>query len=378
MDTHGWVYNFQQMDEVNLPRVLPDYRFSGSHHQIGQQYGAACKRLIERNLELSMQRLQRHTRAFRQQVLELTLQYRPYLLQYAPFLDEEIQGMAGGAGISLEEAYFLQLRAEIQAHLINSGHAGTGLECTTFALSGACTGDHHPLAGQNADLPAFYADLCVVAEILPEDQPAVLMVTPAGQVSYIGMNESGLCVFANYLVCEGWRVGFPRYCFSRLALTQDTVGDAERILMVVPRAASRNVLLLDAQGNMLDLEFAVQRHGHLESTEGWIGHTNHFISSETLNEERASPEELYNSQQRLIRLQRLIQSRLGSLDAESMQSYLRDRETFPHPLCIEPGDPGQGDEMTVTSVIAEPGRRRIRAAVGPPSRNPYKSFTFSV
>lgn len=371
------LYNFMVMEGVRLKKGFPFYRFSGTHEQIGLQYGSACKELIKKNLDLSMHRLQEHTNATREQILNTTLQYQPYVLRYTPFLDEEIQGVAESTGLRLEEIYFLQLRAEIQAAFFSANEQNPGMECTSFAISGEGTSDRSPFGGQNADLPAFYSDICVVVEINPDDQPAVLMVTPAGQVSYIGMNRSGLCTFANYLVCAGWREGFPRYCLTRLALTHDHVSDAERSLLEVQRASSRNILMVDARGEMVDLELAVQRYGRLTTTDGRLIHSNHFLSPDVLGEERASTGDQINSQQRLARMQQLIDGEFGSLDVDRLKGYLRDRQTYPDAVCIEPGDPGQGDEMTVASVIAEPAGGCLWAAVGPPSRNAYQRYSFT-
>jgi isopenicillin-N N-acyltransferase-like protein len=191
------------------------------------------------------------------------------------------------------------------------------------------------------------------------------------------MNASGLCVLANYLVCDGWRQGFPRYCLSRLALTQDTVGKAEQLLLKVERASSRNLLMVDSCGEILDLEFAVERHGRLTATDGRFVHANHFLSPDLLSEERASPVDLSNSKQRLIRLQTLIEHEFGSLSVERLQSFLRDRGTYPDPICIESGDPGQGDEMTVASLITDPAHRCLWAAVGPPSKHRFTCYSFS-
>ena len=371
------LYNFRVTEELNLEKVFPFYRFTGSHFQIGQQYGAACGGLIKKNLDLSLCRLQEHTHATREQIWDATLQYRPTILQYAPFLDEEIMGISVSTGLRLEEVYFLQIRAEVEVFFSKLAGENIGMECTTFALSGLGTADGAPLAGQNADLPAFYSEICIVVEIVSDDSTPILMVTPAGQVSYIGMNQSGLCVFANFLVCDGWRIGFPRYCLSRLALTQDTVADAEQILTKVYRASSRNLLMADIGGEILDLEFAVERYGRLTSPNGRLIHSNHFISPDLLDEERSSPGDLKNSHERLSRFQHLVDNAFGSIDTGMIQTFLRDRVTYPDPVCSESGDPGQGDEMTVASVIAEPAKQCIWAAIGPPSRNHYCCYSFT-
>lgn len=370
------LYNFRITEDLLLEKVFPFFRFTGSHYQIGQQYGASCGDLIKKNLDLSLCRLQEHTQATREQILDATLQYRPSILQYAPFLDEEIKGITVSTGLRLEEVYFLQIRAEVEVLFSKPAGKNVGMECTTFALSGLGTADGTPLAGQNADLPAFYSEVCIVVEIVSDDSPPILMVTPAGQVSYIGMNQSGLCVFANFLVCDGWRIGFPRYCLSRLALTQDTVIDAEQILAGVYRASSRNLLMADLRGEILDLEFAIERYGRLITPNGRLIHSNHFISPELLDEERSLPGDLMNSHARLSRFQHLVDNEFGNIDTGTIQTYLRDRVSYPDPVCSELGDPGQGDEMTIASVIAEPAHMRLWAAVGPPSQNPYRCYSF--
>jgi isopenicillin-N N-acyltransferase-like protein len=376
-DCQRMFYNFKILEKKALEKVFPFYRFSGSHYQIGQQYGSTCGELILKNLDLSINRLLAHTGVTRKQILAATLKYQPFLLRYAPFLDEEIRGLSSSTGLSLEEIYFLQLRAEIQDLFHNTQANNPRLECTSFAISGLGTANNVSLAGQNVDLPSFYADICIVVEIAAEDYPAVLMLTPAGQVSSIGMNRSSLCAFANYLVCDGWRDGFPRYCLTRLALIQDNVSAAEDLLLKVERASSRNILLMDSKDEILDLEFSVQRHGRLTSQNGRLIHSNHFISPDTRTEERSSPGELQNSRTRLTRLQNLIDSEFGAIDINRIQSFLRDRATYPHPVCVEPGDPGQGDEMTVASVIAAPACEQLWVAVGPPSQYSYRCYTFS-
>src|SRR5699024_428520 len=107
--------------------------------------------------------------------------------------------------------------------------------CTSYAVQPEATADGIGVIGQNADLPDFYSQIGVVVEMVFDDMPSVLMLTPAGQVSYLGINDQGLGVCANYVTCDGWRVGFPRYLLSRLALTHESVDDAIAAVRSVPR-----------------------------------------------------------------------------------------------------------------------------------------------
>ena len=361
-----------------MERTFPFHKFKGTHREIGQQYGEACSSLIKQNFEYSYQRLRTHTGVTHQQVQDKVLDYRPYVIKYAPFLDEEIQGLSEGSDLSLTDAYFLQLRAELEVSFSPKSSRSADMECTTFVARSGATIDSEPLGGQNADLPSFYADISIVMEIISADHPSILMVTPAGQVSYIGINSSGLCAFANYMSCDGWRTGYPRYFLSRLALTQKNVHDAENLLGPIYRASSRNLLLLDSSGQAVDLEFAVERQGKPELEMDIFVHSNHFLAPELFGEELATPKDLHNSKTRLDRLQILLENNYGCLDVPLIQQLLRDREMYPDTLSVEPGDDLESDYITVASIIAKPTLCQIWATVGPPSLNSYQQYSFSL
>ncbi|KQL48290.1 hypothetical protein AN963_00245 [Brevibacillus choshinensis] len=351
-------------------KSFPYYRFSGTHREIGQQYGESCAALIQKHRDYALERLRSKVQIPSMRALEEeALKYRPFVQEYAPFFDEEIQGIAEGSGISLGEAYFLQLRAEIYHHF------DTTDECTTFAVSPEASKDGAPLIGQNADLPAFYSEVGIVVEYVPNDGPACLMLTPAGQVSYIGINDAGLGVFANFLVCDGWRIGFPRYLLSRLALTKTSVNEAVALVQSVHRASSRNLILLDQTGKSLDLETVPTHTAAIEAVNGLLAHSNHFVAESMVGEERKTGEDLENSRVRLQRMRTLLESKHGQLDVEAMQELLRDRETAPHTLCRMPGD--FGDSITFASVIAEPSKGNLWIAIGPPHQYEYKCYSFS-
>ncbi len=357
--------------------VFPFHRFTGSHRDIGRAFGETCADDARRHRDLALDRLQARAGIEPERALAAALEYRPFVVEHAPFLDEEVQGVAEGAGLSLAEAYLLQLRAELAVVTPRGQAAETGDECTTFAIQPEATSDGAPLAGQNADLPAFYRDISLVVEFVPDGgDPAVLMLTPAGQVSYIGINDRGLAVFANYLTCDGWRLGFPRYFFSRLALQHATVDEAIAAVRAVPRASSRNLIMADARGGAADLETTPTRDARLDPENGLLAHSNHYVAPSLLGEERSQPRGLANSQARLARMRDLLAADRGSLDAARMQELLRDRDNCPDAICRAPGD-DETDVITFASVIAEPSRGRLSVAVGPPSEHPYREYAFA-
>jgi isopenicillin-N N-acyltransferase-like protein len=356
--------------------TFPHHRFAGSHRQIGRQFGEATADLVRRHRDLALARLGARVGITPAQAVDAALRYRPFVQEHAAFLDEEIQGVAEGAGISLAEAYLLQLRAEL-AGTPGLHEAESGDECTTFAILPEATANGSPLIGQNADLPAFYREIGVLVELIADDAPGVLMLTPAGQVSYIGINDRGLGVFANFLTCDGWRVGYPRYLLSRLALTKETVDDAIAAVRSVPRASSRNLIMLDAQGTAADLETTPTRDARLDPVDGLLTHANHYTATELLAEERSLVRNVANSRVRQERMAELLAEKRGALDADAMETILRDRVCYPDAICRQPGDDPTSDVITFASVIAEPAAGRMRVAVGPPDAHPYRQYPFA-
>jgi hypothetical protein len=362
---------------ATVGRIFPSYRFSGTHRQIGQQYGEACVELIHRHLAKALNRLATKPGIDRDEALARAMRYRSYVQQHAPFFDEEIAGVADGAGISLEEAWLLQLRAEVATPVSPRANAQDNDECTTFAVLAEATANGIPLVGQNADLPAFYGEIGVVAEIIPDDMPRILMLLPAGQVSYIGINDRGMGCFANFVTCDNWRLGVPRYLYSRLALTKESVDDAIDLLRSIPRASSRNMIMLDSHGTAADLETTPYDDARLEPVDGLLAHSNHYIAESLLPEERSPDKNVANSKVRLRRMQDLLAEHRGRIDVETMQSILRDRTCHPDTLCRMPGDDPESDVITFASVIAEPTEGRLWVAVGPPNENEYQRHEFS-
>jgi isopenicillin-N N-acyltransferase like protein len=354
-------------------QAFPFYRFSGTHREIGQQFGEACRELILQHREKALDRLRVKQGISVDRAREAALTYRETVLEHAPFFDEEVQGLAEGAGIDLSDAWILQLRAELgvttEPDLIDGSD-----ECTSFAVLPEATKNGASLIGQNADLPAFYRDIAVVVELVFDDMPTVLMLTPAGQMSYIGINDRGLGVFANFVTCDGWRIGFPRYFLSRLALTYERVDDAIAAIQAVPRASSRNVIMLDGHGTAADLETTPTRDARIEPVDGLLAHANHYISPSLVDEERSEGRKLQNSQARQRRMDELLRQYHGKLDIPMLRKILRDRQEAPDSICRADGDEADSDIITFASVIAEPAQQTLWVAIGPPHTSAYRKY----
>lgn len=357
--------------------AFPFFHFTGSHADVGREHGRALRDAIHLHLE-------RLERRFARQGVPLgraesaALVYEPAIEAASPGLVAEIHGLAEGADVSAGAAFLLQLRAEVFVDLV--GRHGAEQECTTFAISPERTGTTRGFVGQNADLPAMYHDLMTVQQLSVEGEPQVMMATPAGQISYIGINDAGLGVFGNYLHSDRWRLGFPRYLYTRVALRQSTVPDAERELRGLHRASSRNIIMLDAAGRAVDLENTAEEMISLHAERGVLVHANHYADARLAGDE-TNPF-LENSQTRHRRLSARIDAAEGPIGPHEIAAMLRDRSDHGDELSIHPEDDqrtldAEDRNMTVTSVIAEPARGQVWIASGPPSLHTYRRHGFS-
>lgn len=361
---------------------FPYFEFSGSNREIGRQHGKLAGDLVHKHLGMALGKLAAkdvdHELARRRAGL-----YVPFIQEFSPHFAEELEGLAGGAGISVEDAYILQLRAELAVAPEEDGTEEAAMareamahECTTFTISGKHTADGVPIAGQNADLPAGTRDVGMVMKVTPDDRPGILMVTPAGQISYIGINDQGMAVFANFLNTGNWRAGYPRYLLSRSVLEHDTIDAALTKLATIPRASSRNVLMMERSGKAVDVELAVERDARIDPDDGILAHSNHFVAGELSNCEMSTPDRLNNSCLRLDRMTEMIVADSGSITPARTMDYFRDRTNAPDAICRHLGD-GPGDYITFASVIARPSEGEMWVAVGPPDEFEYTRYSFT-
>lgn len=353
---------------VSASRPLEVVAVDGSGSAAGRIYGEECRTLVREHLAAVVDHAGQRRGLTEDTLLERSLPYRGVVQAAFPRLAAEIDGIAVGAGIPRAAAWLLQLRAEV-LHEDGPVHAP---ECTIFGATGTATASGRTLAGQNGDLPAFYQDVLVMVRRTQPDRPRVLTLTPAGQVAWHGMNELGVAVFASFLYSDGWRVGIPRYLFTRIALEERTARDAVRRLSDLRRASPRNVLVAD-EHDVIDVELDVERAGVLETDDGLLAHANHHLSP-LAAEERGSEQLLANSRARQARMEQLLRDHHGRLDPASAAAILRDREGVPDALCIDPADDPPSGESTVASSIADVAGRELWSAVGPPHKSSYHCY----
>jgi isopenicillin-N N-acyltransferase-like protein len=348
--------------------ILPFIHAQGSWGEIGRQVGQMLAPAIERHVEAWTRHVTEETGCSRAAVEAAAAPFAAPIRDHAPFLWEELDGMAAGAKLPLSRLLILQARAEVMRA---SKGAPAPLECTTFAIAGRRAGGG-TLFGQNVDLAPFVESFGVVIRHVPRDAPAALLYTSAGLLGHNGLNEAGVGVCANFIDDPtGWGDGLPSYLLSRLALREESAEAACKAALAPPRAASRNLLIADDRGTLLDVEALRGEAAVLRDVDGLLVHANHLEAPAFKGYE--TPKE--NSLRRRERLEELLETAKAPVTVADVQGFYRDHANSPHSLCAHPF-PGR-HLQTVVSVIGDLTARELHATKGAPCRAPYASYTLA-
>jgi hypothetical protein len=215
--------------------TVPFVRLAGSPFDRGRCHGAARAAALRAFLDDDLCRLNRILPA----PVSMTA-LRPVLTEYhreisaaTPQLAEEIHGLAHGAGITDEQAVLLQVRREIMGYRRIPAMG----DCTTYARSA------DPVLAQTIDLNGDLDDqICVLST------GRALVLSFAGLLGYLGVNDHGLAIGLNLVLGGEWRPGLPPYLAIRHLLDHaDSVGQALEILGGLRLASSRSLTLCDPE-----------------------------------------------------------------------------------------------------------------------------------
>lgn len=356
-----------------MNNAFPFLHIQGSHYEMGVQIGSNLKEKILRFIDTITEGLPLET------AKERARAFIPSFNTHCPHVLEEIQGIADGAGISLEEAMIPNLRGAIR--LVPG--------CTAFVIAKEHSKEGTMLIGQNQDMPAVMEEYGVVLHFIPDNDQQILMWTFAGLVGYHGINASGLGIFCNSLPEPPSNGTFtpdsviPGYAVKRLMLEQTTI---EEVLDLLDRTkeypspfGQGNYVLCDTD-EIVDVELYNGGFAHItDRGNGYIAHTNHYVAEELLSLNRYTLPSLLraahevDSMPRLASINRLFADLGDEIGVEDIKQVLRDHENFPRSICRH--DSGPGSSITVVSIIAEPEHGRMHLCRGNPCAGEYETYT---
>ena len=340
---------------------------SGTPHDLGLQLGEAARDEIRGFAAVAMERVQKTIAISPEAALDQARACIPLVAAYASDMLAELEGVAESSGVSLDELMLLQIRNQLRDE---SG-------CTAFSLDPSITAGNHSIVAQNWDNDPVLDPFTVVLTRRPEGKPAIMDLTQAGLIAYIGLNDRGIGLCMNTLPAPSRPLGVPHYFTVRAIYESDSLEQAADAVGRAERAIPANILLATPQGPA-DLEVTVDDvHILRDPGTGIVTHTNHCLHPDLVPINEDFPE-LIESHPRKRRIDALLVDAPRPLQLEDLQNALRDHNGEPRSICRHANDhPETGFWVSVFSVIIEANTQRMHVSRGNPCENDYQTYTLN-
>ena len=258
---------------------LPFLVVEGSHREVGRQIGEATAGVL------------RHAASFdavafdevlppgrsRDEQLALASRYRDATLAATPWLVDEIDGAAEGAGVD-PLALFAASIEEIWSVRPSQATGGTIVDgrCSDMVAAPPATPDGHVWVAHTNDLSPVSEASVVAIEWRVPGEPVVFSLGIGPWIS-VGWNSAGLSLTGNELAPNDERVGVPRLLMVREQLTARTLDEAVAMALRPDRASSYNTVFAHRDGRVVNVEgSATDAEITTTSAAGTLAHTNHY------------------------------------------------------------------------------------------------------
>jgi hypothetical protein len=191
----------------------------------------------------------------------------------------EIEGLARGAGISLDDLLVLNLQCELgamRAEAVSGPAAESCDACSTFHLIEG----GRALLLHNEDGDDAYLDLMAILRLRPEGRPAVTAFAYPGVVpgNVPAMNGAGVVQTTNFIGAAGVRPGAPRYAVGRATLAARTLDEALAVARAPDAAYSFHLNLGSVpEKRLVAVDVAPGGVFDTRGIDGLFLQTNHFV-----------------------------------------------------------------------------------------------------
>jgi isopenicillin-N N-acyltransferase like protein len=234
-----------------------------------------------------------------------------------------MQGIASAANVLFEDILVLNCRSEI-------GLTGGSVDgCSAIAYKSPETGKQ--LLAQNWDWHRNQLENVIVLDIVHLDGTRVVTITEAGIVGKVGFNSDCVGVTLNAIRTKGVPLDYSmlpiHFALRYTVMESPTASEAINQLMRIGVASTAHFLVADSI-SAYGVEVSPLGNGIIPQDEnGFVLHTNHWISSpELVKSEKWLPD----TYSRLKRLQ-VLKSTVQSSDA--IWQVLADEEEAPGSIC---------------------------------------------
>ncbi|GAA5956934.1 hypothetical protein JCM3765_006645 [Sporobolomyces pararoseus] len=373
-----------------MPQI-PQFQLSGTPSEIGLQHGQLARSQIENSIELYRKYFKEQAGLEWDQVRELSTEFATHIARDHGDLLDEMKGIAKGSGQDWIDIVALNVRSEIglASPEVNKLKPIDG--CTAFSWRDA---DGTFWSAQNWDWKSSAASSLIALDILahePTKRPRIRMMSEAGVIGKIGVNEFGVSVMLNALKTNLRDPSqIPIHLLLRRLISLPSIEACLSYLSTPPvsrRCASAAHILVTSPTRSISLEIlptgsftrslppSEDEAGNTQSQDNChLSHTNHLVYTSEPTETHLWPD----SFPRLSTLDNLLLSTCAStvspsqvggqrdekMSFEKMRKVLSDRSLGEKGICRFE-DEKDGDIVTVFSIGVrnDSAREQLKAEV---------------
>ena len=316
---------------------IPVLHVAGGHREVGRAVGAATAPVLREAVAFDAALPDGRSRG---EQLALAALYRAATRAGTPWLVEEIDGAAEGAGVDPLELFASSVE---EIWTVRPSQPGTGERvpgrCSDLVIGPPFTADDHLWVAHTNDLDEASEAQLVAVEWRVPGEPVVFSVGIGPWIS-VGWNGAGLSLSGNELTPNDERVGVPRLLMGREQLTARTLDDAVAMALRPDRASSYNTVFAHRDGRVVNVEGsggdAVVRVIGAGET---LAHTNHYVEPAMLRYE-GDPAYARRSAIRYQRGCALLAGAAtagpGSVTPAVLRAWLSDHDGAPASICRHP------------------------------------------
>ena len=336
------------------PRPIELLRVAGSHAEVGEQIGHACRDLVRGSCA-----------ALSAETIAAAAPYRAVTARELPWLVEELDGVARAAAVD-PLALFATGIEELDEPAPEPARG-----CSDMVACPPATADGSLWVAHTNDLSAASQERLIAIEWRVDDDPVVFTIGVGPWIS-VGFNSAGLALTGNELTPNDNRVGIPRLMQVRDILRRRTLDDAVAAALHPKRASSYNNVLSHRDGGVVSVEGSATDAELLRPGEaGTLAHTNHYVT-DRMRRYEGDVDYATHSDVRYRRALRWLAT--GDITPAHLRAALSDHSDAPDSICrhLQPGS----QTKTVFWCIADVTRGEITYGRGNPCDSDDQLYVF--
>lgn len=340
----------------------------GAPYERGLAYGQQCREEIGVSIRVYGSLFKELKGLSWEDARKLSEFYLAKTQDFDPSYVEEMRGIAEGAGVDLLDIAALNARTEIMFAQLKDAQ-----ECTTLSLMPPATEGGRVIAAQNWDFYRGLRDSLVIVHIHQENKPNFVMVSEAGMIGGIGMNDQGIGILLNALTAEVSCQGIPLRTRMRAMLDSKTLAEAYSKGSHKPTSVG-HLVATHKDGVAIAFEMDSDTLETIIPEDGVWLHTNHYIGPKMYQAHGANPRG--STYIRLQRIKALVKEAHGKITNETVMGMLQDHAGYPYALCTHenPTDSVTTQYVTNFAIIMDLTEGCFYLAPGNPCESKFEKY----